>query len=173
MPTIRRAICQFMSALKLKPLPLAISLGIHRVYRRLPNRNYYWDGIGFAQAIEDAPSFSASLIHPNHLIYTAAGYLDYRLVRSLGFSVRSLTVLRVTNSILSAAAAYLFFEILLALFSLQYASAVLTLAFAFSATWWRFSTHANAYRPSLLLLLVAFYALLPGRSARPLLLALA
>lgn len=167
-----------MSAFKLKPLPLAISLGILLVYLLLPTRNYYWDGIGFAQAIEDAPGISPSLIHPNHLLYTASGYLDYRLVQALGIParslpVRSLTVLRVTNSLLSAAAAYLFFEILLALFASQYASAILTFALAFSATWWRFSTDANAYVPSVLLLLAAFRALLPGRPARPFLLAVA
>src|SRR5258708_36629526 len=151
-----------MRALKLKSLPLTISLGILLVYLLLPTRNYYWDGISFAQAIEDAPGFSASLNHPNHLIYTAAGYLDYHLVHALGLPARSLTVLRVTNSILSAAAAYLFCDILLAVFAAssgaQYWSPILTLALSFSATWWRFSTGANAYIPSVLRLLAAFRA---------------
>lgn len=145
-----------------------ISLGILAVYLSLPTRNYYWDGIGFAQAIEDSPRLSAALIHPNHLIYTAAGYLDYRLIGALGFRhARALTALRVTNSILSAAAAFLLFELLMSSFGSVYLSSALTVVFSFSATWWKFSTDANAYVPAVLLLLLSFRLLLPGRDSRP------
>jgi hypothetical protein len=50
-----------------------------------------------------------------------------------------------------------------------YLSVCLTLLFAFSATWWKFSTDANAYIPSVLFLLGSFYLILPDRKARPLL----
>jgi len=156
-----------MGALKPKILPLAICLGILATYLSLPTRNYYWDGIGFAQAIEETPKFAASLIHPNHLVYTAAGYLAYRLVHALGFHTRALVTLQMTNSLLSAAGAYLFFELLMSCLGSAYLSSVLTLAFSFAATWWKFSTDANSYVPSVLLLLVCFHLVLPGRSSRP------
>jgi len=48
----------------------------------------------------------------------------------------------------------------------------LTLLFALSATWWKFSTDANAYIPSVFFLLLGFYLVLPDRKPRPLVLAL-
>lgn len=162
-----------MGALKPKILPLAICLGIFAVYLSLPTRNYYWDGIAFAQQIEDAPKLAPSLIHPNHLVYTPAGYLAYRLVHALGFHTRALVTLQITNSLLSAACAYLFFELLMSRLGSAYLSSVLTLAFSFAATWWKFSTDANGYVPSVLLLLLCFHLVLPGRSSRPALAAVA
>src|SRR6185503_15009706 len=52
-----------------------------------------------------------------------------------------------------------------------YLSVCLTLLFAFSATWWKFSTDADSYIPSVLFLLISFYLVLPKHEARPLLLA--
>jgi hypothetical protein len=52
-----------------------------------------------------------------------------------------------------------------------YLAVCLTLLFAFSATWWKFSTDADAYIPSVLFLLISFYLVLPKQKARPLLLA--
>ena len=161
-----------MNAPKPTILPLAISLAILTVYLTLPTKNYYWDGIGFAQAIEDAPSLGPSLIHPNHLFYTAAGYVDYHLLQAIGFHPRALTVLRVTNSVLSAVCVYLLFQISMACFNSIYLSCALTIAFSFSANWWRFSTDANAYIPSVLFLLLCFQLLLPGHPNRPFLAAL-
>jgi hypothetical protein len=160
-----------MGALKSKILPLAISLGILAVYLSLPTRNYYWDGISFAQQIEDAPKLAPSLLHPNHLVYTAAGYLAYRLAQALGSHARALVTLQVSNSLLSAASAYLFFEILLSCLGSAYIASTLTLAFSFAATWWKFTTDANSYVPSVLLLLLCFRLLLPGRSSKPALVA--
>ncbi|MBI2816843.1 MAG: hypothetical protein HYX72_07870 [Acidobacteria bacterium] len=155
-----------------KALPAIIVLGVLAIYLALPTQNYYWDGIGFAQNIEDASEISPSLIHPNHLIYTVAGYVEYRLVHALGSDARALTILRIANSILSAAAAYVMFEILIGCFGSTYIAAVLAVVFAFSATWWRFSTDANAYIPAVLFLLLAFRTLLPGRPSRPIVAAL-
>jgi hypothetical protein len=49
-----------------------------------------------------------------------------------------------------------------------YFSICLTLLFAFSATWWKFSTDADAYVPSVLFVLLSFYLVLPGQKPRPL-----
>jgi hypothetical protein len=140
------------------------------VYLAVPTRNYYWDGIGFAQTIEDSASFRPGLVHPNHLVYNLAGFALYRAVHAIGWNTRALTVLIAANSILSALTAVVVFETLVSSSSSIYLSCVLALLFAFSATWWKFSTDANAYIPSVLLLVMCCYRLLPGIRCRPVLL---
>lgn len=141
------------------------------IYLLFPTRVYYWDGIVFAQAIEDASTLNPSLLHPNHLIYNFAGYIFYKLLGAFGFELRAITALQILNSLLSSACAALLFAILFDTLRSVYLSVCLTLLFAFSATWWKFSTDANAYIPSVLFLLICFYLVLPDRQPRPLLLA--
>ena len=158
-----------MSLRQSVPWLLFIAIGL--IYLLFPTRNYYWDGIVFAQAIEDATSLNPSLVHPNHLIYNFVGYVFYKLLRSLGAEIRALTALQILSSILGALCARVFFSILFNTLRSLYLAVCLTLLFAFSATWWKFSTDANAYIPSVLFLLISFYLVLPNRKARPLLLA--
>lgn len=139
------------------------------IYLAFPTRVYYWDGITFAQVIEDAAGLKPSLVHPNHLIYNFAGYIFYKLLRVVGFDLRAVTALQIFNSLLSAACAGVLFAILLDTLRSIYLSVCLTLLFAFSATWWKFSTDANAYIPSVLFVLISFYLVLPDRKTRPLL----
>jgi len=143
------------------------------IYLLFPTRVYYWDGIVFAQAIEDASALTPSLVHPNHLIYNFAGYIFYKLLRAIGADVRALTALQILNSLLSALCAGVLFSILMQTLRSFYFSLFLALLFAFSATWWKFSTDANAYIPSVLFLLISFYLVMPGRKPRPLLTAFA
>jgi len=143
------------------------------IYLLFPTRVYYWDGITFAQAIEDASQLDPSLVHPNHLIYNFAGYVFYKLLRALGTDIRAVTALQILNALLSALCARVLFSILMETLRSLYFSIFLTLFFAFSATWWKFSTDANAYIPSVLFLLISFYLVLPGRKPRPLLTAFA
>ena len=157
-----------MKPRQLAPWLLFVSTAI--IYLSFPTRVYYWDGIEFAQAIEDASTLNASLVHPNHLIYNFAGYLFYKLLRAFGFELRAITALQILNSLLSAACAGVLFAILRDTLRSLYLSICLTLLFAFSATWWKFSTDANAYIPSVLFVALSFYLVLPDRKARPLLL---
>jgi hypothetical protein len=152
-------------------VPWFLCTAIALIYLAFPTRVYYWDGIAFAQAIEDARGLHASLVHPNHLIYNFAGYLFYKLLRSLGSDLRAVTALQILNSLLSAACAGVLFLILRETLRSLYLSACLALLFAFAATWWKFSTDANAYIPSVLFLLLSFYLVLPDRKSRPLLVA--
>src|SRR5215212_918955 len=159
----------------MKPRQLApwlIFIATSAIYLSFPTRVYYWDGIEFAQAIEDASTLNPSLVHPNHLIYNFAGYIFYKLLRVFGFELRAVTALQILNSLLSAACAGVLFAILSDTLRSLYLSVCLTLLFAFSATWWKFSTDANAYIPSVLFLVLSFYLVLPDRKARPLLLAI-
>ena len=141
------------------------------VYLLLLTKNYYWDGIFFAQTIEDSPRLNPALLHPNHLFYNVVGYFGYRVAHAFGLQVRAVTVLQVLNCFVSAAAACVLFRLLLEVFKSVYVSAVLSAMFAFSATWWKFSTDADSYILSVLFLIICFYLILPGREPRPLALA--
>src|ERR1043166_7208396 len=139
------------------------------IFLSFPTRVYYWDGIVFAQMIEGVTRLSPSLVHPNHLIYNFAGYLFYKLLRTLGMNVNALTALQILNSILGALCARVLFSILMTTLRSLYFSICLTVIFAFSATWWKFATDADAYIPSVLFLLISFYLVLPQQKPRPLL----
>lgn len=152
-------------------LPWIIFPGTLLVYLLFPSKNYYWDGIFFARVIEDVPGLSPSLFHPNHLLYNIVGYFLYRCSRTLGLNWRAVEVLQVANSVVSACTALLFFRILRRSLRSNYLAWSLTLLFAFSATWWKFSTDANAYILSVFFLLLAFYFVLPNAKPRPLLVA--
>jgi len=152
-----------------------LSLGLLALYLAFPTKAYYWDGIVFAQAIEDVANGAArfiSLAHPNHLVYNFVGYYFYRLLRGFDANLRAITALQILNSIFSAGSATILFLILRDTLRSTYLTVCLTLLFALSATWWKFSTDANAYIPSVFFLLVSFYLVLPERKARPLLCAL-
>ncbi len=144
---------------------------IFLVYLFFPTRNFYYDGIDFAYTIESATRVSASLIHPSHLVYNLVGYIIYRAVQGVGIDTRAVEVLRIANSFLSVASAYVLFKILRVSLRSFYLCSLLTILFSFSATWWRFSTDANAYTPSILLMLIGFYLILPAQKARPVLVA--
>ncbi len=150
---------------------MGLSLLVLVMYLWLPTKNHIPDGLGFAQSVEKATGLEPTLLDPNHLLYRAFGYSLYSVVQSVEPSIRALEVLRITNSLLSALCAYLLFHLLLASLGSLYWSGVLTALFAFSATWWKFSTDANSYIPSVLLILASFYFLLPGKRSRPLLVA--
>jgi hypothetical protein len=136
-------------------------------YILLLTKNYYWDGIFFAQVIEDAPRVNATLIHPNHLLDQVIEYFGYRAVIALGFHARALLVLQVSNCVLGALAVAICFRICFDWFRSFYVSIVTAAVFAFSATWWRFATDANTYVVAVLFVLGAFYFLSPERKPRP------
>lgn len=143
------------------------------IYLSFPTKNYYWDGIEFASVIEDAAAgLNASLLHPNHLFYNVVGYLAFQAARFFNPSVRAIDVLQILNSVFGVSSAVVLFLILKKLTRRIYPSLVLSLLFAFSATWWKFSTDANSYIPSILFLLASFYLILPGQKPRPLTVAL-
>ncbi len=152
---------------------LILFITIAAVYLGFPTKNYYWDGIAFAQTIEDAARIDPSLLHPNHLIYSLVGYIFFHFIRFLGIDIRAVLALQILNALLGALCAVVLFQVLRRVLRSTYLSLSLTLLFAFSATWWKFATDADSYIASVLFLLISFYLLLPRRKARPLLIALA
>jgi hypothetical protein len=133
-------------------------------YILLPTREFYWDGISFALDIERAKGNLSSLLRPNHLIYNPAGYLFYEC---FGEKVRALFLLQALNGILGGITILLVYHLLKKITGSRFHSACLALMMAFSATWWKFATDANAYIPSVLCLLVAFKWLLQEEKPRP------
>ena len=130
------------------------------VYLLLPTKQYYWDGVGFSLSIEAPHCSAAALLHPNHLIYNLIGYALWRGVSATGISVRALFVLQAVNGLFAAATIFLFWRILKQLTRSPWRSTVGALVLAFSATWWRFSTDANAYIPSIFFLIVCLQILM-------------
>ena len=122
-------------------LRVAVALIALVIYLALPTKNYYWDGISFAQTIEDAQRWPA-LLHPNHLVYNVIGHALYR---ALGARVRAFYVLQTMNAVFAAVTVYLMFGILQETTKSEGATLCLAGLFAFSGTWWRFATDANAY----------------------------
>jgi hypothetical protein len=143
------------------------------VYLSLPTKIYYGDGIGFADDIESARSDPALLFQANHLIYDSVGYAAWTVAQVIQPTVRALSVLQVVDSFFGAASAALLCYILYAVFESPYIAVWLSFGFAFSATWWRFSTDADSYTASTFYLIAALLFLLPSRKSRPIILALA
>lgn len=147
--------------------PLAIFLCVAAVYLAFLTKNYYWDGVTFALGIESATTLDASLFHPSHLFYNVFGYIAYRATHFVGLEMRALTVLQVSNCLFGALTAAMIYFIGRRVFRSVYIATILAFLFAFSATWWKFATDANAYIPSILFLTIAFYLIVPGTRARP------
>lgn len=150
-----------------RALPWALSLGVFLVYLSFPTRNYYWDGIDFASVIEHSQGLSRALVHPHHLLYNLFGFIIYRSFDFVGWHVRAVHALQFTNAVLSALSARLLFGFLRSALRAAGLSAVLTLLFSFSATWWKYSTDVDAYVPSLLLLFVCLNLTLAASQPKP------
>lgn len=150
-----------------RAVPWAVSLGALLVYLLFPTRNYYWDGIDFALTIEQSRGLGPALIHPHHLLYNVFGYYVYQAFAALGWQVRAVHALQTANAFLSALSALLFYRFLLHTLRSVFLSSALTLLFSFSATWWKYSTDADSYVPSVLLLLVCLNLLFAGRKPKP------
>jgi len=152
----------------LNALPLAALL----VYAVLPTKNYYWDGVDFALNIEQAGGFHSlafwpSLIRPNHLIYNLLGYLVWSAVQGVGLHLRALYVLQAISMVAAVACLWLMQPILFKQTASAYIAATLTGICACSAIFWKYSTDADAYIPSVLFLIAAFYALTASPRPRP------
>lgn len=156
-----------------KLTPWVLSLGVLFVYLLFPTKNYYWDGIDFALVIEQSRGFGPALIHPHHLLYNAFGYLVYHTFSAVGWPVRAVHALQFANTFLSALSALLFYRFLRHAFRSSFMSAVLTLLFSFSSTWWKYSTDADAYVPCLFSLLISLNLLFVSDKAQPWSIALA
>lgn len=129
-------------------LPLAM-------YLAFPTRNFYWDGVGFAIAIEKNFSFAA-LAHPNHLIYAIWGAWLYDASDWIGLPIRALYLMQAANCVLAGLGVMLLYRCLRIQGWSSEHGLIGALGFGFSATWWKFATDADAYIPAIVLLLCAY-----------------
>ena len=133
------------------------------LYAALPTRTYYWDGVLFALNIESVAQGHASpamLIHPNHLLYSGFGYVLYRAALYCGLTLRAITILQFFNMLASTAAAALLYQIAKRVTNSARSALFCATLFAFGATWWKFSTDADAYIVTVLLSLFAIFFIL-------------
>jgi hypothetical protein len=137
---------------------LLLLIGLVLVYSAFLTRTYYWDGVLFSLYIEKVHRAElpfSILFHPNHLLYSVLGYFLYSLLGSVGLHPRAITVLQLVNVFASAGSTALIFVLTKRLCRSTGIAAFCSLLFAFGATWWKFSTDADSYILSVLLLLLA------------------
>jgi hypothetical protein len=129
-----------------------------------PTRQYYWDGVLFALNIERAGADGMGpLIHPNHLVFNALGFVIYWPLHTLFPGVRPLSVLQALDILAGVLTALILGRMLIRLGCDKYHAATLTGVFVFGASWWKFSVDADAYILAALFLLLSARALIfPG-----------
>jgi hypothetical protein len=150
------------------PKTLLLLIGLILVYSAFLTRTYYWDGVLFSLYIEKAHSAelaSPVLFHPNHLLYSAFGYVLYSFSNSIGLHLRAITLLQCLNVFASAGAAVLMFHVAKRLCGSTSIAVFCSFLFACGATWWKFSTDADSYILSILLLLLAVSFVLSDKPA--------
>ena len=133
---------------------LLLFAAVSLIYLSFPTQNYYWDGVFFAQIIEEDPG-GPWYLHPNHLLYNPLGRLVWLGLNALGMNLRALAALQILSSLTGAAAVAVLFCVLTMLSVSRYTALCLSLAFAFSATWWKFATDASSYVPATFLLMLS------------------
>jgi hypothetical protein len=128
------------------------------IYGAFLTRTYYWDGVLFSLYIEGVARGqlpAGILFHPNHLLYSVLGFVLYKAALLCHLSLRAITVLQIFNAITGAITGYLLFCFAKRLTRSYPAALFCWVLFAFGATWWKFSTDADAYIVCILLLLLA------------------
>jgi putative effector of murein hydrolase LrgA (UPF0299 family) len=144
-----------------------IALVAFACYLLFPNREFYWDGVGFALAIESPQSPWSALLYPNHLVYNLAGFLAWKATAALGLEWRALFVLQMMNALFAAGGVLLVWQILTGLTGPARHSLWGAILFAGSSQWWRFATDADAYIPSVFFLLLTYRLLFSAPRPRP------
>ncbi|MGI9071134.1 MAG: hypothetical protein ACR2JB_07405 [Bryobacteraceae bacterium] len=140
--------------------PYLLLIAIAIFYSAFLTRTYYWDGVLFSLYIEGvhrgelAP---AILLHPNHLVYSALGYLLYSTALACGLELRSLTLLQILNVVVSIGAGFVVFGLSKRITRSSSIALFCWLLFAFGATWWKFSTDADSYILSVLFLVLTIW----------------
>ena len=145
----------------------ALAALVLTLYAAFPTRNYYWDGVSFALAIESSDPLSGLFLHPNHLIYNGIGYVLWSRLRAFGFDLRALVVLQTLSIIAAVLSVWVLHRLLLRITNSAYVATSLAALFAFSSTWWKFATDADAYILGTLPLIVAAYLTYASNEPRP------
>ncbi|MGI8962523.1 MAG: hypothetical protein ACR2IV_22750 [Bryobacteraceae bacterium] len=147
--------------------PYLLLIAIAILYSAFLTRTYYWDGVLFSLQIEGVHRGYLPppvLLHPNHLIYSALGYLLYSAALVCGLGLRALTLLQIFNAVISVVAGFVVFVVARRITNSSSIALSCWLLFAFGATWWKFSTDADSYIPSVLFLVLTILFVLESPS---------
>src|SRR5688572_6938357 len=81
---------------------LALSLGFALLYLSTPTRHYTFDAVAYAHQIEQFTRDGRPgwLFHAHHLLFNAAGWGVWMLLREMGLWVSTLEALQVMNAVL-------------------------------------------------------------------------
>lgn len=142
----------------------AAAVGVLSVYLLLLTRSHYWDGVLFSLYVEKVAAGEmarTALFHPNHLFYSAAGFVLYDMFSSM--HLRAITCFQVWSAVCGAATAALVGWLAAGWTGSRWTMWFCTVLFAFGATWWKFSTDAASYVPAVLLVALAVRGALGGR----------
>lgn len=146
---------------------LALAAGIAGLYVSFLTASHYWDGVLFSLDIEqvaDGVLPVAALLHPNHLLYSPLGYGLYELLHFFRLPMRSISALQFMNVLASVLCSMLVFRMCRRCFRSRDLAWSCTTLFALGATWWRFSTDADAYITSVLFCVAAVGCVLARRA---------
>jgi len=152
-----------VGSLLLAKLSVIVALSALALYLLTPTANYYWDGLAFALRIEQVGKHGqaeSALFHQNHLLYNAVCYLLYLIPRSLGLSIRALSVMQVASATSCAVGVSIFFAMARRISGSKYLAVVASFLLAVSTCWWKAATDADAYSLSVALVLVCAGTLL-------------
>lgn len=130
------------------------------LYGFFSTKSYYWDGVKFALRIESFPQDARYWTDPNHLIYTVAGGLLWRLMQVFHIDIRAIEVLQWLDIAAGIAGLTLFYACCRQLGLSRNATALFSVALALSAGWWNYSTDINSYLITNTLLLACLLVLL-------------
>ena len=111
------------------------------LYLAFPTRKFYWDGVSFALAIENAKRWR-ELFNVHHLLYNFIGYGAYHL---LGASVRSLYLMQAINAVAGGVFVWLAYRVFRSLDVPPANSVAFAALTGAAATFWRFTTDADSY----------------------------
>jgi hypothetical protein len=145
---------------------LALTAGLAVLYLCFLTASHYWDGVLFSLYIEKVAHGVLpfpTLLHANHLLYSPLGYGFYQMLHLLRLPVRSISTLQFMNVLASLCCSFLVFRLCRRSFRSADLARSCTLLFALGATWWKFSTDADAYIISILLCVAAVSCVLATR----------
>ena len=146
---------------------LLLTAGVAVLYVSFLTASHYWDGVLFSLVIEKVAGGVlpfAALLHPNHLLYSPLGYGLYQVLHFFRLPVRSISALQFLNVLASVLCSVLVFRMCRRCFRSRDLAWSCTILFALGATWWRFSTDADAYIVSVLFCVAAVGCVLVARA---------
>jgi hypothetical protein len=139
---------------------LALALGFTLLYLSTPTRHYTFDAVAYAYQIEQFARDGRPgwLFHAHHLLFNAAGWGVWVLLREVGLRVSSLEALQVMNAVLGGLGVGLFALALSGATGRSLLAVSLAALLGVSHGYWTCATDGRVNIPGLVGVLAAFAA---------------